>query len=100
MIIRKPYLLFLGDAADQLAAKPAAGVAHWRPDDCIGQLRLHDCNADLGLNDLSIQEAAAQGAKTSVCNFHTLSFTSSKGIRFFALSVFPSLLRKSSVISS
>ena len=64
MIIRKPYLLFLGDAADQLAAKTAAGVAHWRPDDCVGQLRLPDCNADLGLTELSIQEAAERGAKT------------------------------------
>ena len=30
--IKHPYLLFLGDAADQLAAKTAAGVAFWRPD--------------------------------------------------------------------
>ena len=64
--IHKPYLLFIGDAADRLAAKTAIGVAHWRPDDCLGQFRLPGCNADLGLPDLSIQEAAARGAKTLI----------------------------------
>ena len=32
MSIANPYLMFLGDAADQLAAKTANGVAKWRPD--------------------------------------------------------------------
>ena len=64
MHINKPYLLFLGDVHDQLAAKTAIGVAHWRPDDCTGQLRLPDCKADLGLPDLGLYEAAERGAKT------------------------------------
>ena len=58
MSIEHPYLLFLGDAADPLAAKTAAGVAHWRPEWCAGQLRLDDCHADLGLPDLTLEEAA------------------------------------------
>ncbi|MDJ0934113.1 MAG: DUF1611 domain-containing protein [Kiloniellales bacterium] len=66
MAIEHPYLLFLGDAADQLAAKTAQGVLQWRPDWCLGQLRLPECQADLGLPDLSLEEAAAQGAKTLV----------------------------------
>jgi len=64
MSIAKPYLLFLGDAPDQLAAKTADGVAHWRPGECVGQLRLEGCQADLGLPDLSISQAAERGAKT------------------------------------
>jgi len=64
--LRTPYLLFLGDAPDQLAAKTAAGVAHWRPDWCVGQFRLPGCKADLGLPDLSIEDAAAKGAKTLI----------------------------------
>src|SRR6266849_9344418 len=64
--LRTPYLLFLGDAPDQLAAKTAAGVAHWRPEWCVGQFRLPGCNADLGLTDLTIEEAASRGAKTVV----------------------------------
>jgi len=37
MVINKPYLLFLGDASDQLAAKTAEGVAYWRRSDCVGK---------------------------------------------------------------
>ncbi len=61
-----PYLLFLGDARDQLAAKTAQGVADWRPDWCVGQLRLPGCNADLGLTDMTVEEAADKGVKTMV----------------------------------
>ncbi len=64
--IQNPYLLFLGDAKDQLAAKTANGVKVWRPEWCVGQFRLPDCNADLGLPDMSIEEAAAAGAKTVI----------------------------------
>ena len=66
MHIQTPYLLFLGDAADPLAAKVAQGIRDWRPDSAIGQFRMRDCNADLGLPDLSIADAAAAGAKTLV----------------------------------
>ncbi len=66
MSIEQPYLLFLGDAADQLAAKTAQGIAHWRPEWCLGQLRLPGCNADLGLTELSLEQAAEDGARTLV----------------------------------
>ncbi len=65
-MISTPYLLFLGDAADPLAAKVAQGIKDWRPELCVGQLRLEGCNADMGLEDLSIAEAVARGAKTMV----------------------------------
>ncbi len=64
--IQHPYLLFLGDAPDQLAAKTAQGVAHWRPDWCVGQYRLEDCKADLGLPDMSLEQAAEAGVKTVI----------------------------------
>ncbi|MEQ9490856.1 MAG: N-acetyltransferase DgcN [Alphaproteobacteria bacterium] len=66
MAIEQPYLMFLGDAADQLAAKVANGVAMWRPDWCKGQLRLDGCNATLGLPDMTLQEAVDAGCKTVV----------------------------------
>ncbi len=66
MAIAHPYLMFLGDAPDQLAAKTAAGVAMWRPDWCLGQLRLDGCMADLNLPELTLEAAAAQGARTLV----------------------------------
>ncbi|MEQ8443150.1 MAG: N-acetyltransferase DgcN [Alphaproteobacteria bacterium] len=66
MQIENPYLMFLGDAADDLAAKVANGVAKWRPDWCKGQLRLAGCKADLGLQDMTLEEAKAAGCKTVV----------------------------------
>ncbi|ABC23357.1 N-acetyltransferase DgcN [Rhodospirillum rubrum] len=66
MALRTPYLLFLGDAADQLAAKTANGIRQWRPDWCLGQLRLEGCKADLGLPDLTLEEAKAVGVQTLV----------------------------------
>ena len=66
MVIEHPYLLFLGDAPDQLAAKTAQGIAHWRPEWCLGQLRLKGCNADLGLPEMSLTKAVEAGARTLV----------------------------------
>ncbi|MGB5201594.1 MAG: N-acetyltransferase DgcN [Sedimenticolaceae bacterium] len=66
MNIQTPYLLFLGDAADPLAAKVAQGICDWRPDSAIGQLRMQGCNADLGLQDMTVSQAVAAGAKTLV----------------------------------
>src|SRR2546421_8715095 len=64
--LRTPYLLFIGDAADQLAAKTAAGIAFSRPDISLGQFRLPGCNADLGLPDMTIEWAVAAGGKTRI----------------------------------
>jgi uncharacterized NAD-dependent epimerase/dehydratase family protein len=66
MAIENPYLLFLGDAPDQLAAKTAHGIADWRRDWCVGQFRMDGCQADLGLPNMSIEDAAAAGVKTLV----------------------------------
>ena len=65
-MIPTPYLLFLGDAPDQLAAKVAQGIKDWRPENAVGQFRLPGCGADVGLKDLSLEEAKAAGAKTIV----------------------------------
>lgn len=64
--IPKPYLLFLGDVMDPLAAKTARGIHVWRPEACIGQIRLATDSVSLGLPDLDIATAKAQGAKTMV----------------------------------
>ena len=66
MKIDHPYLMFLGDAPDELAAKTALGIKQWRPEWCIGQLSLPGCKADLGLTEMTITEAKAAGVKTLV----------------------------------
>src|SRR6056297_797759 len=65
-MIETPYLLFLGDAPDMLAAKVAIGIRDWRPDNALGQIRLPGCGADLGLRDMTLEEARAAGARTLV----------------------------------
>ncbi len=65
-MIETPYLLFLGDAPDPLAAKVAQGIKDWRPDFALGQFRMEGCNADMGLPDMSLTEARDAGCKTLV----------------------------------
>jgi len=64
--IEPPYLLFLGSEPDPTHAKTAMGIAHWRPEASIGQLRLPGCGVDLGYPDMTPAEAAAAGAKTMI----------------------------------
>lgn len=65
-MIETPYLLFLGDAPDMLAAKVAQGIKDWRPEYALGQFRLPGCKADMGLPDMTLAEARAAGIKTLV----------------------------------
>ena len=65
-MIETPYLLFLGDAPDPLAAKVARGIRDWRPDHVVGQYRMPGCKADMGVPDMDLAEARAAGARTLV----------------------------------
>lgn len=65
-MIETPYLLFLGDAPDALAAKVAQGIKDWRPEFAVGQFRMEGCKADMGLPDMDLAEAKAAGCKTLV----------------------------------
>ena len=64
MSINLPYLLFLGDAWDELSAKTAIGVWQWRPDECVGQIRLPGCVPSVDLPELSVAEGWERGART------------------------------------
>ena len=59
MFIPQPYLLFLGDVTDPLAAKTARGIQVWRPEQCVGEMRLPGCTVSLGLDELNIAAAKA-----------------------------------------
>lgn len=65
-MIETPYLLFLGDAPDQLSAKVAQGIKDWRPENAVGQFRMEGCKADMKLPDMDLAAAKAAGAKTLV----------------------------------
>ena len=61
-----PYLLFLGNAKDELAVKTAKALFEWVPEKCLGQMCLPGCKINLDLPHLSIQEASTRGAKSLV----------------------------------
>ncbi|MFC7049454.1 N-acetyltransferase DgcN [Emcibacter nanhaiensis] len=65
MHIKSPYLLFLGADPDPLNIKTSRGIAHWRPENCLGQLSMPG-GQTLELEELSTREAANRGAKTFV----------------------------------
>jgi len=64
--IQSPYLLCLGNETELTFAKTAKGILDWRPDKCKAQIALDGCTIDLGLPDMSIEEAADNGIKTLV----------------------------------
>ena len=64
MSINLPYLLFFGDAWDDLSAKTAIGVHQWRPDSCVGQLRLPGCVPSVDLPELTVAQGWERGART------------------------------------
>ena len=64
--MQHPYLMFLGDVQDQLAAKTCDGIVHWRKEWCIGQFRLPGCKANVQLDEMTLAEGLEKGAKTLV----------------------------------
>ena len=64
MHITSPYLLFIGDATDQLSIKMARGVSDWRPELCIGEYSVSGCKVSKGIEKLNIKQAAKKGAKS------------------------------------
>lgn len=73
--MKPPFVLFLGDVQDSLAAKSATGLLYWRREDCIGQVRMPDCGVPIELPDVDLVEAVRLGAKTFV-----IGVTNSGGI--------------------
>jgi uncharacterized NAD-dependent epimerase/dehydratase family protein len=65
-MIPGPFLLYLGHSADALGVKTSRGVAAFRREDCVGEFRHDDCPLSLGLPRMSMEEAAAAGARTLI----------------------------------
>lgn len=64
--MKKPYLLYIGDAPDRLAIKMATGVLDWRPDWCLAQWRRPDAPVALDLPEMDAEVAVTAGAGTMV----------------------------------
>jgi uncharacterized NAD-dependent epimerase/dehydratase family protein len=73
--IRLPYVVFLGDIHDRTLAKTGFGLVQWCGDQVVGQLRLPGCAVDLGIAELSLQQAIQQGAQSIVIGVATVGGT-------------------------
>ncbi len=65
-MIEAPYLILVGDCTEALNAKTGFGLVHWARERCLGQWRLVPDGVDLGLADMSPDEARRAGARTLV----------------------------------
>ena len=63
-MVRKPYLVFVGDAARSAVTKTAEGVRDWATEDCVAQWRLSAGATDLGLPEMRPAQAYAAGARS------------------------------------
>ena len=61
-----PYLLYLGNAPDDLAAKTARGLVQFRPDWCLGQFRGPECRTSVHVPDMDFAQARAAGAQSMI----------------------------------
>ena len=61
--LKAPYLLFVGSETEPIYAKTAAGLAHWVPEKCMGQLSLPGGTIDLGLPKHDVVSAAIKLAQ-------------------------------------
>ncbi len=64
--IAAPYLLFLGDSRDPIDIKTARGLKEFRPESCLGELRLDGGTQSLDLPPMTPTAAKAAGARTLV----------------------------------
>jgi len=59
--LKTPYLILVGEEDDPTFAKTGIGIVQWRPDLVAGQIRFGDCKVDLGVPDMSIEQAVSAG---------------------------------------
>jgi uncharacterized NAD-dependent epimerase/dehydratase family protein len=64
--LRKPYLLYLGDAAHKSDVKTAFGLRDWCREDVLGEWAHPDARVSLGLARLAPHDAASRGAGSIV----------------------------------
>lgn len=70
--LKTPYALFVGTEGRAEYAKTAAGLVQWRPELCVGQVRLSADALDLGLPDMDIAAAKQAGVGSLVLGTATV----------------------------
>jgi len=65
-VLRRPYLLFLGDIVEATYAKTAFGLRDWVPEQCVGEFACEGGTVTTGLPRLSPAQAFEKGARSLV----------------------------------
>lgn len=63
---RQPFVVFLGNVADESWGKTGLGLVQWRREGCVGQVRLPGCGVDAGVADLTVAQAVTAGARSLI----------------------------------
>lgn len=71
LVLPAPYLVFLGDARSEADLKTALGLRDWAPRNCLGQYRMNRNVPDIGLPDMSFDEACRAGAQSLLIGLAT-----------------------------
>ena len=66
MKLNAPYLILIGEEEDSTYAKTGQGIVQWRPELVAGQLRFPGCQVDMGVPDMTIDEAVSQGVRSLI----------------------------------
>ncbi|MEC8984851.1 MAG: DUF1611 domain-containing protein [Candidatus Neomarinimicrobiota bacterium] len=66
MRLKAPYLIFFGEEEDLAYAKTGQGIVHWRPELVAGQLRFPGSQVDMGVPDMTVDEAVSQGVRSLI----------------------------------
>ncbi len=64
--LKPPYLILIGAESDSTYAKTGLGIVQWRPQLVAGQLRFPGCGVDLGVPDMTVDEAVQAGVGSLV----------------------------------
>jgi len=64
--LKPPYLVFIGDVSEPNYAKTAFGLIQWCSDLVAGQIRFIHNKLDLGVSDMTIQQAVDAGVKSII----------------------------------
>jgi uncharacterized NAD-dependent epimerase/dehydratase family protein len=64
--LKTPYLILIGEENDETYAKTGLGIVHWQREKVTGQFRFPGCRIDLGVPDMSIENAVAAGVGSLV----------------------------------
>jgi uncharacterized NAD-dependent epimerase/dehydratase family protein len=64
--LKTPYLVLIGSEHDPTYAKTGLGIAQWRRERVAGQMRFPGCSVDLGVPDMTVDEAVDAGVGSLV----------------------------------